>query len=192
MTTRAGVPESLLHLAAIDSAIGCAQREVWRVVDTWGLQQVADVVELLTLELVSVALGKNGRAVGLPRYRDLLRVSLVGLRFRLVTNGLVIATWDGDPQPPRFQRPGTGHSDGSELYWVPMLAAAWDFFPSGSGKVVWAEVAIPPAGTWRLPRRKRRYDGERPLTTVTDLSLLERVRDGLRRLDTYNHPRGQP
>src|SRR6266540_1700519 len=186
MTAHARAPESLLHLAATDSTFGCAQREVWHVVEAWGLQHIADVVELLTLELVNVALAGSER-IGRPRYRDLLRVRLVGLRFHLIAEGLVIATWDSDPRPPRFQQPGTGHSDGSELYWVPMLAEAWDFFPSGSGKVVWAEVAIPPAGVGWLPRRKRRPYGERRLTTVTDLSLLERVRSGLYRLDTDNY-----
>src|SRR5215475_1013929 len=43
-------PESVLRLAATDSALGCACREVRRVVDAWGLWQGADVVELLALE----------------------------------------------------------------------------------------------------------------------------------------------
>ncbi len=182
MTAHARAPESLLHLAATDSTFGCAQREVWHVVEAWGLQHIADVVELLTLELVNVALAGSER-IGRARYRDLLRVRLVGLRFRLAAEGLVIATWDSDPRPPRFSQSGTSHRDGSELYWVPMLAEAWDFFPSGGGKVVWAEVRIPPAARARLPRRRQLTAGTR-LATVMDLSLLERVRDGLLRLDT--------
>ncbi len=185
VTNLPGAPQWSVQFAATDSALGCAQREVWRVVDGWGLNLIADVVELLALELVSVAMGA---AVARARYRELLQAHTFGLRFQLEAYGLVIATWDHDPRPPQVQQPGTGHSDGSELYWVPMLAEAWDFFPSGSGKVVWAEVAIPPAGVGWLPRRKRRPYGERRLTTVTDLSLLERVRSGLYRLDTDNYP----
>ena len=181
VTARAGTPESLLRLAATDSALGCAQREAWRVVGVWGLRHIADIVELLTLELVSVALGRNGR-ISRARYRDLLGVRLVGLRFQLAVEGLVIATWDSDPRPPRFSRPGSGNRDEGELYFVPMLAKAWDFFPSAGGKVVWAEVAIPPPGGQQLPRGTQ-HPTYKPRLTITDLDLLERVRDGLRRLD---------
>ena len=182
MTARARPPESLLRLAATDSALGCAQREAWRVVHAWGLQPIAEVVELLTRELVSVALGRNGR-MSRARYRDLLGVRLVGLRFQFVPEGLVIATWDSDPRPPRFGRPGSGHRDEGELYFVPMLAKAWDFFPSAGGKVVWAEVAIPPPGDRQLPGRTQHPTHQPRLTTITDLDLLKRVRDGLRQLD---------
>ena len=65
-----GLPESVLRLAATDSALGCARREVRRAVDAWGLEQIVDVVELLVLELVRVAMG--GPAVARrPCYRDL-------------------------------------------------------------------------------------------------------------------------
>jgi len=101
--------------------------------------------------LVNAALGRS--TVGRPRYRDLLRVRLVGLRLQLVSGGVVIATWDSDPRPPRFGRPASGHYDEGELHFVPMLAEAWDFFPSDGGKVVWCEVRIPPVGDQRLPHR---------------------------------------
>jgi len=71
-----------VQLAATDSALGCARREVWRVVEGWGLGQIADVVELLALELVSVAMGTSVQSVVWPsRYRDLLQVRVFGLRF---------------------------------------------------------------------------------------------------------------
>jgi hypothetical protein len=111
-------------------------------------------------------------------------VQSLELHFQLEAQGLVIATRDEGPRPPRFKQPGTGHSDASELYYVPMLAEAWDFFPSGSGKVVWAEVRIPPAGTSWLPHRTPCPTSDRRLTTVTDLALLERIRNSLLRLDT--------
>ncbi len=182
MTAHPGAPESSLHLAATDSALGCAQREVWRVVDAWGLGHVADVVELLALELVDVALDASGQAVARLRYRDLLYVRQLSLRFRLGAEGLVIATWDGDPRPPRFKEPGTGHGDGGELYWVPMLAEAWDFFRSGSGKVVWCECVLPPPSGRRLPRRSRTRPSNGEPRYWSDLATLKRVRMGLDRL----------
>jgi len=75
------------------------------------------------------------------------------LRFQLEAHGLIVATWDHDPRPPRMRQAGMGSGDGSELYWVPMSAEAWDFFRSGIGKVTWCEVRIPRAGEQRLPRR---------------------------------------
>ncbi len=44
MTARPRLPESLLHLATTDSALGCAQREARHLVETWDLQHIADVM----------------------------------------------------------------------------------------------------------------------------------------------------
>jgi len=42
-------------------------------------------------------------------------------------------------QRPSATTDATGRDADNELYFVPMLAEAWDYFQSGSGKVVWAE-----------------------------------------------------
>ena len=161
------------------------------MVDRWELGQVADVVELLALELVSVAMGTIGRnATGPPRYRDLRGVRLLELRFRREAHGLVVATWDDDLRTPPMRQAGTGSGDGGELYWVPMLAEAWDFFRSGSGKVVWAEVRIPRAGERWLPRRGRTSVMRPTVPLVRDIALLERVRSRLRELP--DHPPTKP
>ena len=180
-----------VRLADTDSALGCAQREVRRVVNAWGLGQVADVVELLALELVSAAMGIGRQKVTGVRYRDLVLVRSLWLRFQLEARGLVVATWDYDPRPPRMRRVGAG-SSGGELYWVPMLAEAWNYFRSGSGKVVWFEMQMPLAGERRLPRRRRCQSNQRRMSTVTDLALLERVREGLRLPYADSRTRGQP
>src|SRR6266545_6273977 len=173
-----------LQLAATDSALGCAQREVWRIVEGWGLGQVGDVVELLALELVSVAMGTSGQDRAGLRYRDLLHVRPFGLRFQLIAEGVVIATWDYDARPPRMRQAGTGSGDGSELYWVQMLAEAWDYLQSGSGKVVWAEIRIPMPGERWLPQRAAIVrPALPPMPANLDPSLLARVVRGLRRLN---------
>lgn len=177
-----------MRLAATDSALGCAHREVRQVVDHWALSQVADVVELLALELVSMALGGS---VATPHYRDLLKVRLLELRFRFDAQGLVIAIWDDDPRPPQLKRSDADQGDGGWLHFVPMLADAWDFFPSGGGKVTWCEVRIPVAGEWWLPRRVRIRSNGPQMVITTDLALLERVRDGLLLLDTDSRTKGQ-
>ena len=178
-----GAPQWSVQLAATSSALGCAQREVRRVVDHWELGQAADVVELLALELVSVAMGATGRnAAGPPRYRELLQMRTLELRFRLQVHGLIVATWDDDLRAPPMRQAGTRSGDGSELYWVPMLAEAWDFFRSGSGKMVWAEIDLPPAGARRLPRRSRGRIPGQVMRNPGDLVTLERVRAGLSRL----------
>ena len=144
---------------------------------------MADVVELLAPELVSVALGRRvtGRRL---RIWDVLIVRLVGLRFQLAPEGVVISTWNGDPRPPPFKRPGTGPPDEGALYFVPMLAQAWDYFETDGGKMIRCEVAIPTASESRLPQRLRIVAPSRPPTwTTADPTLLMRVLHGLRRLD---------
>ncbi len=88
-----------------------------------------------------------------------------------------------------MRQAGTGSGDGGELYWVPMLAAAWDFFRSGDGKVVWAEIRVPGAGQRWLPQRVPMV---RPaplaLPANLDPSLLARVVRGLRQLNVAKPP----
>jgi len=181
-----------VQLAATDSALGCARREVRRVVDGWGLDRVAAVAELLALELVNAAMGGTGQPVARLCYSELLDVRSLELRFQLAPQGLVIATWEEDPRPPRISQTGMSNGDGSALYWVPMLAETWDSFRSGTGKVTWCEIRIPHAGEQWLPRRRRHQRHRQRIPAVTDLTLLGRVRDRLLLLDTENHPRGQP
>ena len=162
------------------------------MVDGWGLDQVAAVAELLALELVNAAMGGTGQPVARLRYSELLDVRALELRIQLATQGLVIATWEEDPRPPRISQTGMSNGDGSALYWVPMLAETWDSFRSGTGKVTWCEIRIPHAGEQWLPRRRRHQRHRQRIPAVTDLALLGRVRDRLLLLDTENHPRGQP
>ncbi len=172
------LPESLLLLATTDAAVGCARREVRRVVGAWELQDIADVVELVALELVCLALGR--RPVGRLRYRDAARLWLVGLRFQRAPRGVVIATWDDDPRRPPVRQPG--YADEGGLYWVPRLAAEWSWFYSAGGKVVWCEVSVLAVGAGKLPRRSPTYPLAEAATCTVDLATLERVRAGLRRL----------
>ena len=169
-----------MELAAIDSAFGCARREVSRVVAAWGLGQIADVAELLALELVSSAIGAQPSTRA--GYRELSQAQILWLHFQLEPHGLVVATWDRDPRPPQIRQPGTGPLfGGCALYYVPMLAEAWDFYPSAGGKVIWAEAALRRPGQHWLPRREQLRCRTRPAAAL-DLAVLERVRHGLLRL----------
>jgi hypothetical protein len=177
-----------MRLAALNSALGCAQREVRQVVDHWALSQVADVVELLTLELVSTVLDT---LPAVSCYHDISKVRSIELRLRRAGCGLVIAMWDGDPRPPALERYGAERATGSGLRFVPMLAEVWDFFPSNGGKVTWCEIRLPAPDVRTLPRRTRAASNGVPIATITDLALLGRVRDGLHLLDTDARTRGQ-
>jgi hypothetical protein len=112
------------------------------------------------------------------------------------------AVWDGNEHP--VQAPVTGEDGlpdleaegGRGLLLVDNLSTDWGVYrlEDGHGKVVWSVVAAPEASASRseaahksqvsLPRRVR-FVGRvvRPVRTMDDLAVLERVRDGLRELE---------
>ena len=67
------------------------------------------------------------------------------VRMLLFEASIVIEVWDADPAPPVPQHV-TGEKEGGRgLLIVAMLSAKWNWFPAPQGgKVVWAELAIPP------------------------------------------------
>jgi hypothetical protein len=173
-----------VSLAAVPSALGCAQREIWQLVIAWRLQPVADVVELLTLELVSTAIGPDKLFDTSPAVGRLQNVHPLWLRFQRTADRLVIALVDSDPRPPPLRSAGTGNSSAGTLYWVPMLADAWDYFDVSHGKVVWCEISIPAAYDRRLPQRRVvvRQTTPRRLPHHIDAALLDRILGGLRQI----------
>jgi len=179
-------------LAALPSAVGCVGRFARFTVERWRLFDLVDTAEVVTVELVGAAVSASGIAVEHPGYLDLYdrQLNLVDLRLDLTGTHLVIQAWDANPMP-RWPREPARES-----------ASSWNFYlPPHGGKVVWVALEIPPALLFESAQRPalpRRTGCPRapvppapvqPVESMTDHVLLNRVRDGLRRLDTNRPPR---
>ena len=104
----------------------------WDVADT-----VADDAVLLASELVNNAVTHTGR----PRQ----------LRLRRLVDRLVVEVADADPRPPyRLAQDDTAEG-GRGLLILAALSSAWGVRFDGTGKVVWCEVAVPPADALLSP-----------------------------------------
>ncbi|MFF1836088.1 SpoIIE family protein phosphatase [Streptomyces sp. NPDC058231] len=108
-----------------DSAPGRARRLARRALSRWGLDDLADSVELLVSEVVTNAVRYAERPVTLRLLRtDILRCE-VG---------------DDAPQLPRQRRARDMDEGGRGLFLVNRLARRWGATRLSTGKVVWFEM----------------------------------------------------
>ncbi|MGW4230570.1 SpoIIE family protein phosphatase [Streptomyces sp. NPDC004980] len=111
-----------------DAAPGRARRLARRALSRWGLDDLADEVELLVSEVVTNAVRYAERPVTLRLLRtDILRCE-VG---------------DDSPQLPRQRRARETDEGGRGLFLVNRLARRWGATRLSTGKVVWFEMATP-------------------------------------------------
>lgn len=174
-------------LAALPSAVGCARRFIRFTLERWRLFGLIDSAETVVAELVTDAVAATGIDVEHPGYLDLYekQLNLVDLRVHLTDTHVVVLVWDIDTKPPRPREPAPERPRTRNFY-----------LPPHGGKVVWIALEIPVAPLHGEPRRTalpRRAGYPRrpipptpihPVKAMTDPVLLERVRDGLNRLDT--------
>ncbi|RKT06656.1 serine phosphatase RsbU (regulator of sigma subunit) [Streptomyces sp. 3211.6] len=113
-----------------ETAPGRARRFARRALARWGLEELSDSLELLVSEVVTNAVRYAERPVTLRLLRtDVLRCE-VG---------------DDSPQLPRQRRARETDEGGRGLFLVNRLARRWGATRLSSGKVVWFELALPPA-----------------------------------------------
>ena len=142
-------------LAATPEAAGRSRRMVRHALRRWGLAALTEDAELVVSEIVtnsvkatSLADAGTGRA-GPP---DLAPVQV---RVLLFPAAVIIEVRDRDPTGPVQQHATPDQEGGRGLAIVAALCTRWHYFPSSrGGKVVWAELAIPPQTVSR--RRARR------------------------------------
>lgn len=134
-----------LELAALPSAVSLTRRFIEAYLRKWSLEEMADVAELVASEIVTNAVKATGLTEQ-PRDYSALRDAGIG---RIITRlswpapGLLIETWDADPRPPAPSSPLDLDEGGRGLILVTALTTAWGHYPSVTGKVVWAQLAIP-------------------------------------------------
>jgi anti-sigma regulatory factor (Ser/Thr protein kinase) len=133
-----------LTLAPHPAAVPWVRRLAGQVLREWGLEELTDTALLLVSELVTNAVRASSdgdwTAAG---SRD--ASPEVALTLRLTASRLVIAVWDGRPDPAVRQRPDATTDSGRGLMIVEALAGAWGQRAVDGGKEVWCEVSLPPA-----------------------------------------------
>jgi len=96
-STRQWPRQSYLELGALLSAVPCARLHARQVLWEWGLNHLAETVELLVSELVT-------NAVQAMAGRD--RPASIRLQLSSNTMRVLIEVWDADPRPPVLQALG--------------------------------------------------------------------------------------
>ncbi|WP_240436843.1 ATP-binding protein [Streptomyces sporangiiformans] len=128
---------TLVHrfvLAGTEREVPLARRIVVDKVRAWGVpmdEETADSVRLVASELITNAVVHGEGPV------------TVALHYRL--GHLVIEVLDANPSAPQMSCPQADDESGRGLALVDLLASRSDWEPSGRGKRVWAEIALPTA-----------------------------------------------
>ncbi|MDC2948045.1 ATP-binding SpoIIE family protein phosphatase [Streptomyces heilongjiangensis] len=95
----------------------------------WGLEEAVFVTELVVSELVTNAMRYGGAPIELRLIRD---------------RTLICEVSDASSTSPHLRRARTFDEGGRGLLLVAQLTDRWGSRPSGAGKTIWAEQALPP------------------------------------------------
>jgi len=124
-------------------AVPCARLHARQVVWEWGLQELADSVELIVSELVTNALHASGGLTG-SRYAGRWAPGVPPLRLWLQAEDkrIVVQIWDGNDKLPMQQTADVGAEGGRGLLLVESMSTRWGSYQAegASGKFVWAVV----------------------------------------------------
>jgi hypothetical protein len=138
-------------------------------------------------ELATNAVQATGVMDADATWSDLGHLATVHVRLLLFETSIVIEVWDRDPIAPVPQNVTGDEEGGRGLLIVAMLSARWNWFPAPQGgKVVWAELPIPPrpltgAGPPQRSQLSALTDGQRN-GVIRDPALLRRIHRALKNL----------
>jgi anti-sigma regulatory factor (Ser/Thr protein kinase) len=174
---------SYLELGVLPSAVPCARLHAKHLAWEWGLDGLAEAIELLVSELTTNALqAVTGRE----------QPTFIWLRLSSDQTRVLIEVWDADPRPPVSKPlcgdgvPAVDEEGGRGLFLVATLSQNWSWYPvpQRGGKVVWCELVTQASSGEGPPTLPRPTIPDRlasqPAHFATDLPTLRRVRDGLR------------
>jgi len=135
---------SSLELGPFPGAVPCARLHAKLILWEWGMQAIADAVELVVSELVTNALAaSNDLASAQFRGNAVSVVPPLRLWLACDRRKVLIEVWDASPDLPVCQDPKPEAEGGRGLQLVEAMSADWgSYVPDGSGgKTVWAIVA---------------------------------------------------
>jgi anti-sigma regulatory factor (Ser/Thr protein kinase) len=134
---------SSLELGPFPGAVPCARLHAKLILWEWGMQAIADAVELVVSELVTNALmASNDLAIARFPGRAVCGVPPVGLWLACDRRKVLIEVWDASTDLPVCQDLEPETESGRGLQLVEALSADWGSYVSAgrSGKMVWAVV----------------------------------------------------
>jgi hypothetical protein len=174
---------SELTLAALPNAVACARLLVAHTLtDSQVDGQSVRAAEQATKELVAHAVATTGVTAAVPIYDAVFEhLALLSVHLRLTPEQVQIEVWDSSAMPPH---PRLGQAPAIQA------SAAWGYdLPSSGVRVVWCVLPVISRTDHtelprRVPQRIPRQEENKRTTPQRDPDLLQRVLDGLRRIDT--------
>jgi PAS domain S-box-containing protein len=115
-------------LPADPAVVATARQYATERLTDWGLDEAAFVTELVVSELVTNAIRYGGSPIQLRLIRD---------------RALICEVSDASSTSPHLRRARTHDEGGRGLLLVAQLTDRWGTRPTGTGKTIWAEQALP-------------------------------------------------
>lgn len=164
-------------LAARPNAVALARTMVTAALRRWGLERLAGDAEMAISELVTNAVQATGSLAERLSWEQLRDVGMIKVQVTRGPSCVLVEVWDSDSAtPPELRDAPPEAESGRGLVIVDALAACWGCYPSGGGKVVWAQVGE------GLPHRARQHAEPYAPAITLDAAVLHRVHDGLKAL----------
>jgi anti-sigma regulatory factor (Ser/Thr protein kinase) len=136
---------SYLELRALNGAVPCARLHTRQVLWEWGLQELAETVELVVSEILTNAVQASEGLTGSRFWGEWLPgPPSVRLWLSSDERGILVQVWDGNSDLPQRQESELQAEHGRGLLIVEAVCQNWGAYrPEGaSGKVVWGAVAL--------------------------------------------------
>lgn len=170
-----------LTLAALPNAIACARLLARHTLTASRLDVDAAYrrrLEQVTEELVTHAVATTGVTAAVPLYDDIFEhLALLTVRLRLTLELAQIEVWDSGARPPH---PRLGQTPAMQT------SNAWGYdWPAPGHRVVWCVVPLAPSSREQAERPRPPRTDASPPAPARDPELLQRVLDGLRRMDSH-------
>jgi anti-sigma regulatory factor (Ser/Thr protein kinase) len=161
-------------LGALPTVPRLARGFVSVTLNSWGLDALTDVIELLVSELSTNVVRASMNPDGTVRYDDDGKLPLLWIRLLFDHERLMLEVWDTLPASlgaPVARHPDPDEESGRGLEIIEMLAEdwGWETVPGWAGKKVWAilkVVQLPPGATMTKVRVKATDQGQRARSKV--------------------------
>jgi hypothetical protein len=135
---------SYLKLRALPASVRSARLHAKNILHEWGMEALADTVELLVSELATNAVGASANIPGRPDENG-SAASGPWMRLWLTSDGyrILIGVWDDHHRYPLRRNAGLDAEAGRGLLLVENLSTSWGCYASDEqgGKIVWALCA---------------------------------------------------
>jgi len=131
-----------LNFAATLTAVRASRVFAKSTLTKWGAGIILDDTLLVVSELVTNAVEATGAADPDLSWGELPKLDLITVRLVGLDASIVIEVWDCAQKEPVPTEAAEDDENGRGLTLISALARRWDTYPSGRGKVVWAELPV--------------------------------------------------